>query len=128
MPKKFPPEFKRDVATVARRGDPTVAKPRTVRDRFLHSPGSRGRRWPVLITFRRPGVKGTPWRFAESASWRAASSFAERPNSNKDATRPGRLGPGSSQGPPLTRRTGPDQAFMNPVPPIQDVSRVSDQR
>ncbi len=26
MPKKFPPEFKRDVATVARRGDLTVAE------------------------------------------------------------------------------------------------------
>jgi transposase-like protein len=24
MPKKFPPEFKRDVVTVARRGDPSV--------------------------------------------------------------------------------------------------------
>ena len=26
MPKKFPPEFKRDVVTVARRGDLTVAE------------------------------------------------------------------------------------------------------
>ncbi len=55
MPKKFPPEFKRDVVTVARRGDLTVAE---VAADFDVSPESV-RRWLKQADVD-DGVKGRP--------------------------------------------------------------------
>ena len=73
MPKKFPPEFKRDVVTVARRGDLSVAE---VAADFDVSPESV-RRWVKQANVDDGVREGSPARADRTApSWSTRTAVA----------------------------------------------------
>ncbi len=92
MPKKFPPEFKRDVVTVARRGDPTVPEVAADFDVWEESV----RRWVKqadrddgIVAGQTSSESGSPPQ-ATTRLWRPSSACSRTMSSTGAAAAPAR--------------------------------------